>query len=104
GPLFDEILRTIPAPRYDRTRPLQMLVLNLDYSEFVGRLAIGRIVNGHVHARDDVALARLDGTIVNARVTALHAFEGLARVEVPEAGPGDIVALAGFEAVTIGDT
>src|SRR6185503_12337753 len=58
-PLFEEILRTIPAPRYDRTKPLQMLVLNLDYSDFVGRLAIGRIVNGRVRAKEEVALARL---------------------------------------------
>jgi GTP-binding protein len=103
-PLFEEVVRTIPAPRYDRDMPLQMLVLNLDYSDFVGRLAIGRIVNGHVHARQDVALAHLDGTITKARVTNLYVFEGLRRVEVEEAGPGDIVALAGFEVVNIGET
>ena len=104
GPLFDEIVRTIPAPRYDRQMPLQMLVLNLDYSDFVGRLAIGRVVNGHVHARQDVSLARLDGSIVRTRVTHLYVFEGLQRVEVDEAGPGDIVALSGFEEVSIGET
>ena len=104
GPLFDEIVKTIPAPRYDRQTPLQMLVLNLDYSDFVGRLAIGRVVNGHVRARQDVALARLDGTIARARVTHLYVFEGLQRVEVEEAGPGDIVALSGFEEVSIGET
>jgi GTP-binding protein len=104
GPLFDEIVKTIPAPRYDRQAPLQMLVLNLDYSDFVGRLAIGRVVNGHVRARQDVGLARLDGTIVRTRVTRLYVFEGLQRVEVEEAGPGDIVALAGFEEVSIGET
>src|SRR5512134_1132674 len=71
-PLFEEIVRTIPAPRYDRQTPLQMLVLNLDYSDFVGRLAIGRVVNGHVRARQDVGLARLDGTIVRTRVTRLY--------------------------------
>jgi GTP-binding protein len=103
-PLFAEILRAIPAPRYDPATPLQMLVLNLDYSDFVGRLAIGRIVNGHVHARDDVVLARQDGSLVRTRVSNLYAFEGLDRVEVEEAGPGDIVALAGFEEVSIGDT
>jgi GTP-binding protein len=103
-PLFEEVIRTIPAPRYDRDMPLQMLVLNLDYSDFVGRLAIGRVVNGTVRARTDVGLARLDGTIVKARVTNLYAFEGLRRVEVDEAGPGDIVALAGFEVVNIGET
>ena len=103
-PLFEEIVRTIPAPRYDRQTPLQMLVLNLDYSDFVGRLAIGRIVNGNVRARQDVVLARLDGSMVKTRVTNLYVFEGLDRTEVEEAGPGDIVALAGFEEVSIGET
>ena len=104
GPLFEEIVRTIPAPRYDRAMPLQMLILNLDYSDFVGRLAIGRIVNGRVRARADVGLARLDGSVVRTRVTNLYAFEGLERVEIEEAGPGDIVALAGFDAASIGET
>jgi GTP-binding protein len=103
-PLFEEIVRTIPAPRFERSAPLQMLILNLDYSDFVGRLAIGRVVNGNVRARQDVALVRLDGTVSKARVTNLYAFEGLERVEVPEAGPGDIVALAGFDEVNIGET
>jgi len=84
--------------------PLQMLILNLDYSDFVGRLAIGRIVNGRVRARADVGLARLDGSVVRTRVTNLYAFEGLERVEIEEAGPGDIVALAGFDAASIGET
>ena len=104
GPLFDEIMRTIPAPRYNRNTPLQMLILNLDYSDFVGRLAIARIMNGHVRARQEVGLARLDGTVVRTRVTNLYMFEGLQRVEVEEAGPGDIVALAGFDSVNIGET
>ncbi len=104
GPLFEEIVRTIPAPEYDRLMPLQMLVLNLDYSEFVGRLAIGRIVNGRVGARQDVARVGRDGVIHRARVTNLYAFEGLERVEVSEGGPGDIVALAGFDEVEIGET
>jgi len=103
-PLFEEIVRTIPAPRYDRQTPLQMLVLNLDYSDFVGRLAIGRIMNGHVRARQEVALARLDGSLKRTRVTRLYVFEGLERTEVEEAGPGDIVALAGFDEVSIGET
>jgi len=103
-PLFEEIVRTIPAPRYDRAMPLQMLILSMDYSDFVGRLAIARVVNGHVKARQDVGLARLDGSIVRTRVTNLYVFEGLERVEVDEAGPGDIVALAGFTDVSIGET
>ena len=103
-PLFEEILRTIPAPRYQPDMPLQMLILNLDYSDYVGRLAIGRIFNGRVSAKQDVALCRYDGTIERARVTNLYSFEGLTRAEVAEAGPGDIVALAGFEVVHIGET
>jgi GTP-binding protein len=103
-PLFDEILRTIPAPRYQTGTPLQMLVLNLGYSDYVGRLAIGRIVNGRVRARQDVTLIRLDGQAVRTRVTNLYAFEGLERAEVEDAGPGDIVALAGFSEVSIGET
>ena len=81
-----------------------MLVLNLDYSDYVGRLAIGRIVNGTVAARQEVALARLDGSFGKARVTNLYVFEDLDRVEVAEAGPGEIVAVAGFEEVHIGET
>ncbi len=103
-PLFNQIIKTIPAPRYDPAMPLQMLVLNLDYSDYVGRLAIGRIMNGTVQPRQDVGLARHDGTIVRTRVSILYAFDGLDRVEVPEAGPGDIVALAGFDEVNIGET
>jgi GTP-binding protein len=103
-PLFEEVLRTIPAPRYQPGMPLQMLILNLDYSDFVGRLAIGRIMNGTVRARQEVALCRHDGTIARTRVTNLYVFEGLDRVEVEEAGPGDIVALAGFAEVHIGET
>jgi GTP-binding protein len=103
-PLFDAILRHIPSPRYRPEAPLQMLVLNLDYSEYVGRLAIGRIVNGSVRARQPVALARLDGSVDRATVTRLYAFENLDRVEIDEAAAGEIVALAGFESVHIGET
>jgi GTP-binding protein len=103
-PLFQAILEHIPAPRYLPDAPLQMLVLNLDYSDYVGRLAIGRIVHGTVRPRQDVALCRADGGTRISRVTNLYVFEGLERVEVSEAGPGDIVALAGFEEVNIGET
>jgi GTP-binding protein len=103
-PLFDEIVRSIPAPKFDPEMPLQMLILNLDYSDYVGRLAIGRVVNGNIRTKQDVLLVRADGTRVKSRVTNLYAFEGLERAEVQEAGPGDIVALAGFEEVHIGET
>jgi GTP-binding protein len=103
-PLFEAIVNTIPAPKYDPAMPLQMLILNLDYSDFVGRLAIGRVVNGHMTPRQDVLLVRSDGAHEKSRITNLYAFEGLQRVEVQEAGPGDIVALAGFDHVHIGET
>jgi GTP-binding protein len=103
-PLFERILEAIPAPSYRPEVPLQMLVLNLDYSDYVGRLAIGRIVSGRVTARQDVMLVRLDGRMERARVTNLYVFEGLERVELDTAGPGDIVALAGFSEVNIGET
>ena len=103
-PLFEEIIRTIPAPRYQPSAPLQMLVLNLDYSDFVGRLAVGRVVNGRLRAKQEVGLVRENGSIDRARISYLYAFEGLERVEVAEAGPGDIVQLAGFDEVNIGDT
>ncbi len=103
-PLFEEIIKNIPAPNYDRQAPLQMLVLNLDYSDYVGRLAIGRIVNGTVTAKSDVVLARHDGGMHKARVTNLYVFEGLERTEVAEAKAGEIVALAGFDEVHIGET
>jgi GTP-binding protein len=103
-PLFDAIIGTIPAPRFEPDMPLQMLILNLDYSDYVGRLAIGRVINGTVRTKQDVMLVRVDGTQVSSRVTNLYVFEGLERAEVQEAGPGEIVALAGFEVVHIGET
>jgi GTP-binding protein len=103
-PLFEAIIRHIPAPRHDPKTPFQMLVLNLDYSDFVGRLAIGRIVNGSVRARQEVALIGPDASAHTARVTKLYVFENLDRAEVEEAAAGEIVALAGFEEVHIGDT
>jgi GTP-binding protein len=103
-PLFESVLSAIPAPRYEPSSPLQILVLNLDYSDFVGRLAVGRVVNGTLTAREDVSLCRHDGTIEKGRITHLYVFEGLDRVEVEQVGPGDIVAIAGFDHVHIGET
>jgi GTP-binding protein len=104
GPMFDEILKTIPAPTYDPDMGLQILVNNLDYSDFVGRLAIGRVVNGTVKAKNPVALCRLDGSVVNGKITNLYVFDGLDRREAAEAGPGDLVAIAGLDDVSIGET
>lgn len=104
APLFDQIIETIPAPAYDDEMPLQVLVTNLDYSDFVGRLAIGRIFNGTIRAKSPLALCHLDGSVVTGKVTALYVFEGLERKEVAEAGPGEHVAVAGLDNITIGET
>jgi GTP-binding protein len=103
-PLFEEILKTVPAPRYDEAMPLQLLVTTLDYNDYVGRLAIGRIFNGSIRRGKDYGHCRIDGSVTRTRVTALYGYEGLKRVEIEEAGPGDIVAVAGLESVTIGET
>jgi len=103
-PLFDAILAHIPPPREEEGERFRMLVNNLDYDDFVGRLVIGRIHTGRVRPGQTVAVLREDGQVGSARVTALYGFEGLRRVELPEAGPGEIVMLAGVEEVAIGDT
>lgn len=103
-PLFDAILAHIPPPREEEGERFRMLVNNLDYDDFVGRLVIGRIHTGRVRTGQTVAVLREDGQVGSARVTALYGFEGLRRVELPEAGPGEIVMLAGVEEVAIGDT
>jgi len=103
-PLFDEILKTVPAPRYEESMPLQLLVTTLDYNDYVGRLAIGRLFNGRIQRGREYGHCRLDGTVARVKVTALYGYDGLRRVEVDEAGPGDIVAVAGLLSVTIGET
>ncbi len=103
-PLFDEILRTVPPPAYVPHHPLQLLVTSLNYDDYVGRLLIGRIFNGRLRKGQDVTLCRLDGQRVTARVTGLYGTQGLRQVEIDEAGPGDIVAVAGLETASIGET
>jgi GTP-binding protein len=103
-PLFDQIVETIPAPRALRTDALQLLVANLDYNEYVGRLAIGRIFSGEIATGDTVAIIRRDGTQTKTRVSQLYIFEGLKREAVERAGVGEIVALAGIEEIEIGET
>ncbi|HZF12023.1 MAG TPA: translational GTPase TypA [Thermoanaerobaculia bacterium] len=104
GPLFDEILRTVPAPVYTEGAPLQLLLTTLGYDDYVGRLAIGRLFNGEIKKAQEVALCRRDGTVVPVKVTLLYGYDGLKRVEIDRAGPGDIVALAGIAEVNIGET
>jgi GTP-binding protein len=103
-PLFEAILAHIPPPKGDPAAPLQFQVANLDYSEYFGRIAIGRVFQGTLRLGEEAAVARLDGRIDKARITRLFSFEGLDRVEETEAGPGSVVALAGIEGITIGET
>jgi GTP-binding protein len=103
-PLFDQIVETIPAPQALRDDSLQLLVANLDYSDYVGRLAIGRIFSGELAIGDQVVVVKRDGSIKKVRISQLYVFEGLKREPVDRAGLGEIVALAGFEDIEIGDT
>jgi GTP-binding protein len=103
-PLFDAIVERVPPPRGNAGAALQMLVANLDSSDYLGRIAIGRIFNGQVKVGDPIAVCKLDGRVQETRVTKLYAFEGLRRVEIGDAAAGDIVCLAGIEDITIGET
>jgi GTP-binding protein len=103
-PLFDEILRTVPAPRFTPGHPLQLLVTTLGHDEYVGRLGIGRIFQGEIRKGELVSRCRLDGSVESLKVAHLYGYDGLARVAIEEAGPGDIVAVAGFDEVSIGET
>lgn len=104
APLFDVILKEVPGPVHDPAEPFQMLVSDLDYSEYLGRLAVGRILHGAVRSRDALVCVGENGEPVPLRVTKLQAYSGLRLVEIEEASPGDIVVIAGLEDVAIGDT
>lgn len=103
-PLFETILKHIPAPQGDADGTLQLLVANLDYSDYLGRLAIGRVFNGTLKHGDDVSIVKLDGTIQKTRITKMYSFEGLKRVDETIGKPGDVLAIAGVEGITIGET
>ena len=103
-PLFEAILRHVPPPVGDPEKPLQLQVTTLDYSDFLGRIMIGRIHNGTIRANQPVALLRDDGSVKRGRISKLLGFQGLQRVEVEEARAGDLVAVAGFDEVNIGET
>ena len=81
-----------------------MLIANLDYSDYLGRLGIGRVFNGTLRLGDDVGIAKLDGSLQKTRITKLYSFEGLKRVDETAGPPGDILAIAGVEGITIGET
>ena len=103
-PLFDAILNTIPEAAGDPTGPLQILVANLDYSDYLGRLAIARVFNGTLRTGEEVGIAKLDGSVQKTKITKLFSFSGLRRTDVTETTLGDIVAVAGVEGITIGET
>jgi GTP-binding protein len=104
APLFEAILEHIPPPAGDPAEVLQLLVANLDYSDYHGRIAIARIFSGTLNRGDDVAIVKLDGTVQETRITKLYGFEGLERTNIERAAAGEIVAIAGVEGITIGET
>ncbi len=103
-PLFRTIVDTIPAPAGDDEAPLQVLIASYDHDDYLGRIGFGRVVQGRIRARQQVSVCRRDGSVTRAQMTKLFGFEGLKRVELSEAGPGDLIALAGVEELDIGET
>ncbi len=103
-PLFQAILNTIPQPKGDPQSTLQILVANLDYSDYLGRLAIARVFNGTMRTGEEVGIAKLDGSLHKTKITKLFSFEGLKRTDITETTLGDIIAVAGVEGITIGET
>ncbi len=103
-PLFDAILRTTPQPTGDPKGPLQILVANLDYSDYLGRLAIAKVINGTMNVNEEVAIAKLDKSFHKTKITKLFSFSGLKRVDIEKTELGDIIAVAGVEGITIGET
>jgi len=103
-PLFETIVERLPAPQGDSQAPVQLLVANLDYNDYLGRMAIGRVFAGTLKQGDEVSICKLDGTVEKTRITKMYSFQGLRRVEEIEVRAGDIVAIAGVEGITIGET
>src|SRR3954470_4127559 len=103
-PLFDLLVNHMPAPEHDPGHSLQALVTNLDADPYVGRLALCRVHNGSIKRSENVSWCRRDGTIERVKVAELYVAEGMARVAADEAGPGEIISLAGLPEVTIGET
>jgi GTP-binding protein len=103
-PLFDAVIEHLPPPHGSVDAPLQALVANLDSSDYLGRIAIGRIFNGRVRVGDTIGVCKLDGSVQTTRVTKLFMFEGLRRIDVEEASAGDVICLAGIENIMIGET
>ena len=104
SPLLDTIINEVPAPTGDFNGPLQAIVCNIDYDEYVGRIAVGRIVRGKIYDAQSVTVCATDGTTYNSKIGKLYQFEGLKRVEVTDGYVGDIVAISGIEKISIGET
>ncbi len=104
SPLLDTIISEVPAPTGDFNGPLQAIVCNIDYDEYVGRIAVGRIVRGKIYDAQNVTVCATDGTTYNSKIGKLYQFEGLKRVEVTDGYVGDIVAISGIEKISIGET
>ncbi len=103
-PLFEQIIQTIPVAKGDPEGPLQILVTNLDYSDYLGRLAIGRVFNGTMRTGQEYNVARIDGTFSKHKITKLFSFSGLKRIDIDQTQVGDIVAIAGIPGITIGES
>ena len=103
-PLFEAILKYVPAPEGDPDGPLQILFSNIDHDDYTGRIGVGRVERGRVKNGQPVALCRRDGTVVNAKIGKLYEFEGLKRVECESAGLGDLIAVTGITDLNIGET
>jgi GTP-binding protein len=103
-PLFEEIVQSVPAPSYDPEMPLQVLVTSLDYDDYVGRLAVGRVISGRIRPTQEVASCRPGGEPRPFKISNLYGFRGLSRVPIDEAAPGDLIAVAGFDSFSIGET
>lgn len=103
-PLFAVVEANVRPPKGDASAPFQMLVANIDYNDYIGRIATGRIFNGKVKTGETVAMIKGDGSISKGKITKLLGYEGLKQVEIAEAGTGDIVTVAGFDQISIGET
>lgn len=103
-PLFAVVESNVHPPKGDANAPFQMLIANIDYNDYIGRMATGRIFNGHVKAGETVAMIKQDGSITKGRISKLLGYEGLKQVDIEEAGTGDIITVAGFEEISIGET
>ena len=104
APLFEAVVRELPGPEHDPDEPFQMLISDLDYSDYLGRLAVGRVRHGTARAKETLARINESGQVVPAKITKMQVYRGLQLVDAEEAAPGDIVVLAGMEEVAIGDT